>query len=66
MDVRDGKGGVDLITRVVTRAEFAEEWVYQDFSVTFDLPAEAGDLEVRVWWHDVSYVRLDRVVVVLE
>jgi hypothetical protein len=37
---------------------------YQRFALNVDLAGRAGhSLEARVWWHDIAYVKLDKVVV---
>jgi hypothetical protein len=55
-------GDCVVARREVRRMEWSSPMTYQDFSVPFT--ARAGRrLEFRVFWTDISYVRVDRVVV---
>jgi hypothetical protein len=50
--------------RPVRRTELDVTMSYQPFSLNVDLGGRAGHaMETRVFWHDVSYVKLDRVTV---
>jgi len=62
VDVYDTDADELLALRDVRRTEFAAPMTYQDVVLDVDLSGRAGHaLETRVFWHDVSYVRLDRV-----
>jgi hypothetical protein len=62
LDVYDATAGVVRATRPVARRELQLPWTYQDFDVRFSATKLPNHLhEFRVWWNDVSYVRLDRV-----
>ncbi|MFY1832280.1 hypothetical protein ACN47A_40665 [Myxococcus fulvus] len=40
----------------------AQPVMYQDFSLGFSLDDRLGHaIETRVYWHDISYVKVDRV-----
>lgn len=55
-------GDCVIASREVRRMEWSAPMTHQDFSVPFS--ASAGHrLELRVYWTDISYVRVDRVVV---
>jgi bacterioferritin-associated ferredoxin len=55
-------GDCVVASRELRRMELSSPMSYQDFSVRFS--AVAGHrLEFRVYWTDISYVRVDRVVV---
>jgi hypothetical protein len=64
LDVHDADTQQVLGTRAVRRRELWQPYRYQRFGLNVDLAGHAGHhMEVRVWWHDISYVRLDKVVV---
>ena len=64
LDIRDNTTGGTVATRVVRRKEFRKVSTYQRFGLDFNLDGRAGHgIETRVYWHDVSYVRVDKVVV---
>ncbi|MBI5508008.1 MAG: hypothetical protein HY903_04575 [Deltaproteobacteria bacterium] len=64
LDVFDATAGVVLATRTVARRQWAQAFSYQAFAVNADLAGRAGHrLEARVYWRDMSYVRLDKIVV---
>jgi hypothetical protein len=62
LDVYDANRDDVLNERAVRRREFTGTWAYQDFAVSFT-SASASRLEFRVYWDDVSYVRVDKVTV---
>lgn len=60
LDVFDAASGTTLARREVRRRTFQAPMAYQELELPFT--AAAGQqLEFRVYWHDTSYVRLDRV-----
>ena len=64
LDIYDATADEVLAVRAVTRAEFSTTMTYQPFSLGADLSGRTGNvLEARVFWHDVTYVRFDKVVV---
>lgn len=64
LDVYDVTAGQVIATREVRRRQFRHPSAYQRFGLDFNLDGRAGhSLEVRVYWHDISYVRLDKIVV---
>ena len=64
VDIFDATAGQVLVTRAILRNEFAEPFVYQDFDITVDTFGRNGNaFEARVYWNDISYVRLDSVFV---
>ncbi len=64
LDAYDATAGQVLASREVHRKEFRSTGVYQRFAVDFGLDGRAGHrIEARVDWQDVSYVKLDKIVV---
>ncbi len=64
VDLYDATSDQILASRALRRNEFADVGVYTTFVLTSDLIGRTGHtMETRVYWHDVSYVRLDKVVV---
>lgn len=64
IDVFDATAGESLVSRPVTRRQFIAPFRYEDFSLGVDLTGRAGhQIETRVFWHDISYVRVDRITV---
>ncbi len=62
LELYDATAGTLLTTRPVYRYEFRKPYGYETFTVSADLRGAAGHkIETRVWWRDVSYVRLDKV-----
>ena len=65
-EVYDYDSGQTLVSRPIRRREFKAPHQYQRFTVNFDLAGHIGHkMETRVYWHDVSYVRVDKVIVKL-
>ena len=64
LDVHDATTQEILVRRTLTRSHFRAPFEYQDFYLETDLSGRAGhQIETRVFWHDLSYVRVDRVTV---
>jgi len=64
VDIFDATTSEILLSRPLLRNEFPANFQYQDFSVTFDMFGRSGHrMEARVYWHDISYVRLDKITV---
>jgi hypothetical protein len=64
LDVYDATGDRVLVSREVRRRDFTDTMTYQGFSLEADLSGCAGHtMETRVYWHDIAYVRLDKVTV---
>lgn len=64
LDVYDATEGKAIATRDVTRKQWRAAQQYQRFVVNAELHGRIGHtLETRVFWHDISYVKLDKVVV---
>lgn len=64
VDVHDATSGRVLASRSIRRREFSATFAYQDFTLSFS--SQAGhSLELRTHWTDRSYVRQDRVEVVV-
>jgi hypothetical protein len=62
LEIRDADTSEVFAVRPVFRHEFRKPSTYQRFAVDFSLLNRVGHrMEVRVDWHDVSYVRLDKV-----
>lgn len=62
IDVFDASVGRVIAQRVILRSEFSVRNEYQDFVLEFNNSFDSN-LEFRVFWHDTSYVKLDRVIV---
>lgn len=64
LDVYDATADRVLARREVHRREFTTAFSYQEFALTASLPnATNHRFETRVYWQDVSYVRVDKVTV---
>ena len=64
IDVYDATAGQVLVNRAVLRNEFAQPFMYQDFDITVDTSGRSGHaMETRVFFNDISYVRVDSVFV---
>ena len=64
LEAYDSTTGEILSSRPVLRREFRARDTYQRFAINFDLEGREGhSMETRVWWHDISYVRVDKVIV---
>jgi hypothetical protein len=64
LDIFDATTNEVLASRPVHRDEFLGTFVYQDFDVEVDLRGRANhSMESRVFWRDISYVRVDKVTV---
>ncbi len=66
LDINDSTTDTILASREVKRKEFASTFQYQSFTVPFDATGFGGHtLEARVYWTDVSFVKLNTVTVTL-
>jgi hypothetical protein len=64
LDVFDAETGEILVGHAIPRSAFEAPFTYQDFTINFSTAGRMGHpMETRVFWHDISYVRADRVVV---
>jgi hypothetical protein len=62
LEIYDSVTEKTLASRDVHRYDFRAPGVYQRFGLDADLAGTAGHkMETRVWWMDVSYVRLQKV-----
>ncbi|MCA9539154.1 MAG: hypothetical protein KC620_09735 [Myxococcales bacterium] len=67
LDVYDADADQILASTHVRRRSLPGPFAYADFVLAADLAGRAGHaIETRVWWTDRSYVRVDRVEVVLD
>lgn len=62
LDVFDATSSQVLASRAVTRDEFGASWTYEVKNLDFELVA-GHQLEFRVYWHDISYVRVGTIAV---
>jgi hypothetical protein len=62
LDINDFARTTVLAQRAVNRPNFLSTFSYQDFDVSFT-SAAASQLEFRVFWEDIAYIRVDRVTV---
>jgi hypothetical protein len=64
IDINDYTTNTIIATRDVRRREFRGTFAYQRFTLNAPLDGRAGHkLEARVYWTDISYVKVKRVVV---
>ncbi len=64
LDIYDATTDVVLFSRKLYRNEFRKTNAYEAFVVNVDLQGASGHrMEARVDWTDISYMRLDKVVV---
>ena len=64
LDVFDATSQVILASRQVHRHDLRAPGAYQRFRLDFPLDGRAGHaFETRIYWHDTSYVKVDKVVV---
>ncbi|NVJ23894.1 MULTISPECIES: hypothetical protein [Myxococcus] len=62
IDIYDSTSGTVLASSVIARASFAQPNTYRDFSLNFSLSGRLGhQIETRVRWHDISYLKVDRI-----
>jgi hypothetical protein len=62
LDVHDFARTSVLAQRAVYRDDFLSTFTYEDFTVSFTAAA-GSELEFRIYWEDVAYIRVDRVTV---
>lgn len=66
IDLYDSTAGEILAIQDIHRKSFTGTMTYQDFSVSASIAGRTGHaLETRVYWHDVSYVRVSGVTVTI-
>ena len=64
IEVYDADQGEFLAQRDLRRADFLAPMTYQDFALEFEMEGRVGHrMETRVFWRDISYKRVERVVV---
>ena len=64
IDIFDATSSEIVASRPLGRNEFSASFQYTDFTITADLAGRGGHrMETRVYWHDISYVRLDKVTI---
>jgi len=64
LDIYDADADRVVAIRDVRRTELAAPFIYQGVALSADLAGCAGHrMEARVYWHDISYVRIDKVTV---
>jgi hypothetical protein len=65
IDIHDATTQETLLSMPLIRRQFRAPFAYQDFEIEVDLMGRANhQIETRVFWHDISYVRVDRVTVI--
>ena len=66
INVHDATTQTNLAEMHITRTQFNAPYAYQDFTVNFDLQGRIGHaMELRAFWTDFSYVKVDKVTVAL-
>jgi hypothetical protein len=66
IDIYDSTAGEIIAIKDITRKTFIGTFQYQDFPISASIAGRAGHaMEVRVYWHDVSYVRVAQVSITL-
>ena len=64
VDIFDATAEEIIASRPVLRSEFDRAFSYQNVHLDFDMSGRLNHImETRLYWHDISYVRLDRVTV---
>ncbi|MEE2788985.1 MAG: hypothetical protein VX589_16740 [Myxococcota bacterium] len=64
IDIFDADADEIITSRPILRSDFGRSFQYQDFTLDFDMTGRDGHrMETRVYWRDISYLRLDRVIV---
>jgi hypothetical protein len=64
IDINDATADQVLASRDLRRHDFRQPLEAQRFAVDADLTGRSGhSMEARVWWKDISYVRVDSLVV---
>ncbi len=62
IEVYDATAGQIIASQAVARSRFSQPFMYQDISLDFSLSGRLGhSIETRVYWHDISYVKVDKV-----
>lgn len=62
IDIYDSTAGKILAIQDLHRKSFANTMTYQDFNLSAPIAGRTGHaIETRVYWHDVSYVRVGQV-----
>jgi F5/8 type C domain. len=63
IDVRNATTGQVLASQTLTRLQFPVASNYTNFTLPFTLSANNQSLELRIFWHGTSYVKVDWVAV---
>ena len=64
MDIFDADTGEIIAIQDILRSQFEAPFQYQDFNINFNnIDREGHRLETRLYWHDIAYMRVDRVLV---
>jgi hypothetical protein len=62
LDVYDATANQVLASRQIRRNQFSTPLTYADFSLDFNLQGRSGHaIETRIWWNDISYLKVDKV-----
>jgi predicted GH43/DUF377 family glycosyl hydrolase len=61
LEVYDATADSILASRQITRTQFASTYHYEFFSVPYLMTASGHTMEFRIYWHDASYIKVDRV-----
>lgn len=62
IEVYDANSQKKLKEANVYRNQFNAAWAYQDFALSFTTDGN-DSLELRIWWYDTAYIKVDRVTV---
>jgi hypothetical protein len=64
LEIYDATDGRLLTSRAIQWSELVSPMTYQTFALDLELTGSAGHtMEARVWWYDVTHVRLDKVTI---
>ena len=64
IDIFDATANEIVASREVLRSDFIAPFTYRNIHLDFDMVGRDGHrMETRLYWHDISYLRLDRVTV---
>ncbi|HEY0827922.1 MAG TPA: hypothetical protein VGE40_07505, partial [Bacilli bacterium] len=63
IEAYNATSGTMLAQQTITRKQFTSTYAYQDFNLTFNHSTAGNQLEFRIYWHDIAYVKVDKVTV---
>lgn len=62
IEIYDSTTNAIIASRAIARSSFLQPFMYQDFALDFTLDGRLGhQMETRIKWHDIAYLKVDRV-----